>query len=180
MHFKKQRSYNMDLSAKNTNFFKHFFYNTFICFAFCVALSACGKGKTFEKYNGLPALTWKQENVCKYTFNLAEPPKNPLKMGIGLRVVPSIAHKAIHVQLTIKSKNGKEQPFSKKFEIQIKDENDKIKGGVMGDLADVEQTLEAFPFKDKGEYEVEIQHLNASTQDQKILGVMEVGFFVME
>ncbi len=149
-----------------------------ICLLFCVFLNACGKRKTFEKYNNLPALTWEQNNISKYTVNLAEAPKEALKMGIGLRIVHSMAHKTVPVQLTIKQKDGKGTPFTKPFQIQIRNEKGQINGGVMGDLADIEQILEDFPFKEKGEYEVEIQHINMTTMDKKLLDVMEVGFFI--
>ena len=145
----------------------------FVAFALMLCFLVSCESKFYKKYQDIPMLQWKRENVLKYEVQIDNIAK-AYDLTIALRFVPSIKQHPLNLLVGTVSPTGK--TTQKTYAINIKGAEGQHIGKLMGDIADLEQKIEGkYMFLEKGKYTFTITQ---ATDAADLGGVQEVGLVI--
>ena len=143
----------------------------FFTFALLSVLhTGCSDARFYKKYQDIPKIQWKRDNVLKYEVDIQDSKPN-YKLALALRYVTHIQIPEIKMVVDVVSPAGKKMQFN--YAVRVKDDKGKYLGEVMGEMGDIESIVEPkFLFSETGKYQFLITQ---ATDAVDFGGIQEVG-----
>ena len=146
---------------------------TYLVLSFLVLLASCNSNNVYREYEDIKHFTWAKSDVKSFKVEIADITL-PYNFQIGFRHVATIRKGVIKVNVKTTSPSGKTSTAS--YNVQIRDAQGFPLGETMGDISDIEVTVEPeFVFAETGIYTFEVSH---DSKEDELAEMMEVGVVI--